>query len=149
KFDDCMGNEAVVFQSTDPVFSVRTDGSIFAKGNGANLDEPVQFTVTAHGRHTNVWETVVQLTLIGLSSSGQNENEVTEEEGNISEQNQKKFQAPLPVIMFPGSPINSIRGLRRQKRDWVIPPINVAENSRGPFPQMLVSVSDRFDWLQR
>lgn len=25
----------------------------------------------------------------------------------------------------------------------MIPPINVAENSRGPFPQMLVSVSDR------
>uniref|UniRef100_A0A3B4BJ59 Cadherin-4 n=1 Tax=Periophthalmus magnuspinnatus TaxID=409849 RepID=A0A3B4BJ59_9GOBI len=29
-------------------------------------------------------------------------------------------------------------GLRRQKRDWVIPPINVPENSRGPFPHMLV-----------
>lgn len=25
----------------------------------------------------------------------------------------------------------------------MIPPINVAENSRGPFPQMLVSVSGR------
>lgn len=32
-------------------------------------------------------------------------------------------------------------GLRRQKRDWVIPPINVPENSRGPFPQQLVRVS--------
>uniref|UniRef100_A0A8C9WN51 Cadherin-4 n=1 Tax=Scleropages formosus TaxID=113540 RepID=A0A8C9WN51_SCLFO len=28
----------------------------------------------------------------------------------------------------------------RQKRDWVIPPINVPENSRGPFPQMLVRI---------
>lgn len=77
KFDDCMGNEAVVFQSTDPVFNVRTDGSIFAKGQGANLDETVQFKVTARGPHTNVWETVVQLTLIDLSSSGQNKNEVS------------------------------------------------------------------------
>ncbi|XP_054901943.1 cadherin-4-like isoform X3 [Poeciliopsis prolifica] len=42
--------------------------------------------------------------------------------------------------MFPGSHVNITRGLRRQKRDWVIPPINVAENSRGPFPQMLVSI---------
>uniref|UniRef100_A0A3B5LW48 Cadherin-4 n=1 Tax=Xiphophorus couchianus TaxID=32473 RepID=A0A3B5LW48_9TELE len=108
---------------TDPVFNVRTDGSIFAKGQGASLDETVQFKVTARGPHTNVWETVVQLTLIDLSSSGQNENE-----------------APTPVIMFPGSRVNSTRGLRRQKRDWVIPPINVAENSRGPFPQMLVSI---------
>uniref|UniRef100_A0A665VLA9 Cadherin-4 n=1 Tax=Echeneis naucrates TaxID=173247 RepID=A0A665VLA9_ECHNA len=42
--------------------------------------------------------------------------------------------------MFSGSGLNSSKGLRRQKRDWVIPPINVAENSRGPFPQMLVSI---------
>lgn len=38
---------------------------------------------------------------------------------------------------------SSANGLRRQKRDWVIPPINVPENSRGPFPHMLVRVSDR------
>lgn len=37
---------------------------------------------------------------------------------------------------------SSASGLRRQKRDWVIPPINVPENSRGPFPHMLVRVSD-------
>uniref|UniRef100_A0A8C7WD24 Cadherin-4 n=1 Tax=Oncorhynchus mykiss TaxID=8022 RepID=A0A8C7WD24_ONCMY len=35
---------------------------------------------------------------------------------------------------------SSSKVLRRQKRDWVIPPINVPENSRGPFPQMLVSI---------
>jgi len=31
-------------------------------------------------------------------------------------------------------------GLRRQKRDWVIPPINCPENERGPFPKKLVQV---------
>ncbi|GAA6076153.1 cadherin-4 isoform X1, partial [Tachysurus ichikawai] len=48
------------------------------------------------------------------------------------------------VIMFPRrhQRSSSTNGLRRQKRDWVIPPINVPENSRGPFPQMLVRVSD-------
>lgn len=53
------------------------------------------------------------------------------------------FPAPPPLILFSGSGSNGSKGLRRQKRDWVIPPINVAENSRGPFPQMLVSVSHR------
>lgn len=72
---------------------------------------------------------------------------VTKEEGKVAERKEKKeaFQAPPPVIMFAGSGLNNSKGLRRQKRDWVIPPINVAENSRGPFPQMLVSVSDKFD----
>lgn len=76
---------------------------------------------------------------------------VTKEEGKVTERKERKeaFQAPPPVIMFSGSGLNSSKGLRRQKRDWVIPPINVAENSRGPFPQMLVSVSDRFDGPHR
>ncbi|KAG7477948.1 hypothetical protein MATL_G00074980 [Megalops atlanticus] len=48
---------------------------------------------------------------------------------------------PQPrVVTFPWKPAQLSNGLRRQKRDWVIPPINVPENSRGPFPQMLVRI---------
>ncbi|XP_077306670.1 LOW QUALITY PROTEIN: cadherin-1-like [Lithobates pipiens] len=32
------------------------------------------------------------------------------------------------------------RELRRQKRDWVIPPIQCSENERGPFPKRLIQV---------
>lgn len=76
---------------------------------------------------------------------------VTKEEEKVAERKERKeaSQAPPPVIMFSGSGTNNSKGLRRQKRDWVIPPINVAENSRGPFPQMLVSVSDRFEGLHQ
>lgn len=77
KFDDCMGNEAVVFQSSDPNFSVQTDGSIFAKEEGASLDEPVQFKLTANGPHKHVWMTVLQLALIEPPSLQQSENEVS------------------------------------------------------------------------
>ena len=44
----------------------------------------------------------------------------------------------LKEIVFPRR--NADSPLKRMKRDWVIPPINVAENSRGPFPQELVRV---------
>lgn len=44
----------------------------------------------------------------------------------------------LEEIVFPSQNTNS--QLKRMKRDWVIPPINVPENSRGPFPQELVRV---------
>jgi hypothetical protein len=40
------------------------------------------------------------------------------------------------VLTFPGSH----HGLRRQKRDWVIPPISCPENEKGPFPKDLVQV---------
>lgn len=62
----------------------------------------------------------------------------------IEEMLSRVWDSPPRVIKFlrkhqRGSSAN---GLRRQKRDWVIPPINVPENSRGPFPHMLVRVSD-------
>ncbi|XP_037554093.1 cadherin-2 [Nematolebias whitei] len=51
-----------------------------------------------------------------------------------------------PQILFPWrSAVGGGDGtLRRVKRDWVIPPINVPENSRGQFPEDLVRIhSDR------
>lgn len=58
----------------------------------------------------------------------------------------KKAAAPAPAgplndTLLPWPQHQLTSGLRRQKRDWVIPPINVPENSRGPFPQQLVRVS--------
>ncbi|XP_070808984.1 cadherin-1-like [Pituophis catenifer annectens] len=44
--------------------------------------------------------------------------------------------AQAEVLLFQGSG----PGLRRQKRDWVIPPILCSENERGPFPKNLVPV---------
>ncbi|XP_035501189.2 cadherin-4-like isoform X2 [Scophthalmus maximus] len=144
KFDDCAGNEAVVFRSSDPVFGVRADGSVFARAEGAaGLDEPVQFKVTASGPRTRTaWETEVQLALIDPPSPRRHQNEVTQEDGKVAAREERKDASPPPphVITFSGSGRNGSKGLRRQKRDWVIPPINVAENSRGPFPQMLVSI---------
>lgn len=71
KFDDCMGNEEVGFESSDPVFGVTADGSVFAKAGGSSLDQPALFKVTARGPHTHVWQTVVQVALTEPPSSTQ------------------------------------------------------------------------------
>ncbi|XP_068267586.1 cadherin-1-like isoform X2 [Nyctibius grandis] len=47
----------------------------------------------------------------------------------------------LDVLTFP----EPGHGLRRQKRDWVIPPINCPENERGPFPKKLVQIKSNKD----
>uniref|UniRef100_A0A8C9YV55 Cadherin 2 n=1 Tax=Sander lucioperca TaxID=283035 RepID=A0A8C9YV55_SANLU len=49
----------------------------------------------------------------------------------------------LKEIAFPSRNMDS--QLKRMKRDWVIPPINVPENSRGPFPQELVRIRSDHD----
>ncbi|KAI3374909.1 hypothetical protein L3Q82_021449 [Scortum barcoo] len=53
------------------------------------------------------------------------------------------LSADLKEIAFPSR--NTDSQLKRMKRDWVIPPINVPENSRGPFPQELVRIRSDHD----
>ncbi|KAM4739810.1 cadherin-2-like [Anableps anableps] len=52
----------------------------------------------------------------------------------------------VPEVLFPWHSVvvGGDGTVRRVKRDWVIPPINVPENSRGQFPEDLVRIrSDR------
>uniref|UniRef100_A0A3B3XUA9 Cadherin domain-containing protein n=1 Tax=Poecilia mexicana TaxID=48701 RepID=A0A3B3XUA9_9TELE len=54
--------------------------------------------------------------------------------------------APKQEVLFPwrSMVVGGDGTMRRVKRDWVIPPINVPENSRGQFPEDLVRIrSDR------
>lgn len=51
-----------------------------------------------------------------------------------------RVAAPSPCS-FSHQEVPDVPGaLRRRKRDWVIPPIKVPENERGPFPKKLVQV---------
>lgn len=55
----------------------------------------------------------------------------------------------LPVIVFPKHSV-VVKGdgsVNRVKRDWVIPPVNVLENSRKQFPEELVKVSTHAEQL--
>lgn len=49
----------------------------------------------------------------------------------------------LPEIVFPKHSVVVMGdgSVNRVKRDWVIPPVNVLENSRKQFPEELVKVS--------
>ncbi|XP_066512627.1 uncharacterized protein [Hoplias malabaricus] len=42
----------------------------------------------------------------------------------------------VPVLQFPESSVE----LKRRKREWAIPPINIPENVRGPFPKQIAQI---------
>lgn len=77
KFNDCRENEDVGYESSDPDFKVRTDGSIYAAREVTSLLRPVQFTVTAQGAaNPQTWETTVRLAVAGQETSPPEEQEV-------------------------------------------------------------------------
>ncbi|KAJ8259710.1 hypothetical protein GJAV_G00172540 [Gymnothorax javanicus] len=126
-FEECRDSEAVRVGNLVPGFSVRTEGS--------SSTEEGQFPVTERREpDTSVWEKAVKMALVEHAPSPA-VTQKTEKEGASTE--------PKPhasIITFPWKQRQGPSVPRRQKRDWVIPPINVPENSRGPFPQMLVRI---------
>ncbi|XP_077126509.1 cadherin-2 [Ranitomeya variabilis] len=128
-FTDCGSQRRIKYETSNPTdFRIDDDGVIFA-ARTFDLSPPNQteFLVYAQDEETQeIWHVTVKIIL-----------------------RPPRAQDPVPAsfevreITFP--PQRKHNGfLQRQKRDWVIPPINVPENSRGSFPQELVRIrSDR------
>ncbi|XP_078397268.1 cadherin-2-like [Cetorhinus maximus] len=137
-FDDCYGSVVVQHETSNPSFRVQRDGVVYATENVHLPGKQLKFVITARGTQTQEqWQTAVKLTV--------------RPEGSTKHGGQKTWKSSsvalpqnIPDIVFPRLPLGHQGQLKRQKRDWVIPPINVPENSRGPFPQELVRIrSDR------
>uniref|UniRef100_A0A8D0C2D9 Cadherin-4 n=1 Tax=Salvator merianae TaxID=96440 RepID=A0A8D0C2D9_SALMN len=121
KFSGCSESKGVRYETDNLDFKVRTDGTIYATQQVQIPSEQTIFMVTAWDYQAlERWETVVRL-LVG-------------------EKPQHKGHKQPNDTLLPWRHQQNTYGLRRQKRDWVIPPINVPENSRGPFPQQLVRI---------
>ncbi|VTJ56623.1 Hypothetical predicted protein [Marmota monax] len=114
-------------------FKVGADGTVYATRELRIPSEQVAFTVTARDRRTaEQWDAVVRLLVAQTRSSHPGH-----KRGKKKDVTLDPSQPPRDTLL-PWPPHQRSGGLRRQKRDWVIPPINVPENSRGPFPQQLV-----------
>nr|XP_055161201.1 cadherin-1-like [Nyctereutes procyonoides] len=61
---------------------------------------------------------------------------VKDQHGNETLQQGAHAGYQMEVLTFPHARF----GLKRQKRDWVVPPISIPENERGPFPKMVAQV---------
>ncbi|XP_043946311.1 cadherin-4 [Protopterus annectens] len=82
-----------------------------------------------------MWETTVR-----LMNKAQNKSKHSKHKENGKKDSHPEFPQVPGDTLLPWRQQQSSSGLRRQKRDWVIPPVNVPENSRGPFPLFLVLI---------
>ncbi|KAF6284171.1 cadherin 4 [Rhinolophus ferrumequinum] len=152
KFSSCLGTKGTQYETSSMDFKVGADGTVFAARELQIPSEEVAFTVTAWDRHTaERWDTMVRLLVAQTSSTLPGHKNLMRlslallSPHPVMLQKGKKAAAPAPAgplndTLLPWPQHQLTSGLRRQKRDWVIPPINVPENSRGPFPQQLVRI---------
>ncbi|XP_024864249.2 cadherin-1-like [Kryptolebias marmoratus] len=55
---------------------------------------------------------------------------------NLTTNTESAADPQVPILHFP----KSSEGLKRRKRDWVIPPLSVSENHRGPYPHKIAQI---------
>ncbi|XP_077908214.1 cadherin-4 isoform X2 [Ictidomys tridecemlineatus] len=135
EFSSCLGSQGTQYETNSLDFKVGADGTVYATRELRIPSEQVAFTVTARDRRTaEQWDAVVRLLVAQTRSSHPGH-----KRGKKKDVTLDPSQPPRDTLL-PWPPHQRSGGLRRQKRDWVIPPINVPENSRGPFPQQLVRI---------
>ncbi|CAG07604.1 unnamed protein product, partial [Tetraodon nigroviridis] len=133
RFLDCGRGGPVRLESNNPSdFWIEADGVVYAARSGQRSPQhaPTLLIKAIDSTTQQQWMTQVRMVPSPLSS---------------------QQKAPVPAvpdkdlmeISFPSRKSDS--QLKRMKRDWVIPPINVPENSRGPFPQELVRIRSDHD----
>ncbi|XP_063293856.1 cadherin-1-like [Pelobates fuscus] len=112
---DHCGPSPVTFHSEDPHFEVLENGDLVVK-NSIKLHHPTKkFKVVAIYGQNKDEE---KFTFINL-----------ERRHNLHKENLS----------------NDDLKLKRQKRDWVIPPVVMSENERGPFPKRMVQIKSSRD----
>ncbi|KAK9520001.1 hypothetical protein VZT92_022688 [Zoarces viviparus] len=138
-FVDC-GRGKVWFQIEDSSdFRVSEDGAIYTlhRLSLVGSGKAVAVVYARDPQSKQVWKTRVHLR-VGPRGNSAGPEQVKAGDATLTQR--------VPEILFPWRSV-VVRGdgtLRRVKRDWVIPPINVPENSRGQFPEDLVRIrSDR------
>ncbi|XP_048011289.1 cadherin-1-like isoform X1 [Megalobrama amblycephala] len=129
-FNACDGRTGTLFQSSDEWFDVDTDGTVTLKRQ-----------VTLHEGHkvfsVHAWDSSGKKHTVSVRVERvhHHEDHHMDTVMNISSPQMDSHSDDL-VLMFP----KSSTGLKRAKRGWIIPPINVIENSRGPLPIKLVQI---------
>nr|XP_029497213.1 B-cadherin-like [Oncorhynchus nerka] len=131
-FDDCTSRTSFLFHSEDSRFKVDGDGTLKLKRGVTLHNGHKEFYVSTQSKGKKI---TVPVRVLHEARHGHHHHH------EMTTQPQPGSSLSLPVLNFP----KSSGGLKRRKRDWVIPPINFPENDRGPFPKHMVQIRSNND----
>ncbi|XP_026802549.3 EP-cadherin isoform X3 [Pangasianodon hypophthalmus] len=130
-FDDCSGRTRTIFDSADKRVHVASDGTVKLKRQVTLHNGHKMFSVHAWDSRGKKHTALVRVEHQGRAGHHHGQ----QEDVGAVEAVQTESSSVLPLLEFPKS-----GGLRRRKREWVIPPISISENDRGPFPKQMVQI---------
>ncbi|XP_036605502.1 cadherin-1-like [Trichosurus vulpecula] len=133
-FESCSGRKLNAYYSDDSRFKVTAEGVVLVKRSLHLHNLETSFNIYAWDAAGKKLST--RLTLKRPSMRHRRHHHHHHQQGEESVPAE-----PREVLMFRGSR----PGLKRQKRDWVIPPISCPENEKGPFPKTLVQIKSNRD----
>ncbi|XP_053472816.1 B-cadherin [Ictalurus furcatus] len=134
-FNDCGGRTRTIFDSADARFHVNSDGTVKLKRPVTLHDGHKMFSIHAWDSRGQKHTAYVRVEHQGRAGHHHGQ----QEEDWAVEPVQTESPSALLVLEFPKS-----GGLRRRKREWVIPPVSIAENSKGPFPLRMVQIKSSY-----
>ncbi|GLD62702.1 protocadherin Fat 4-like protein [Lates japonicus] len=159
-FTDCTPRTRFLFHSDDSRFMVQPDGILKVKrhvvldkghldlvinswdSQGCKMSVPVRILYHRHYHEKNQWGHH------GDHHENHHQN-VEHHHGDHRHHNHQHIlteadsanNTEVPVLQFP----KTGDGLRRRKRDWIIPDLKVSENDRGPYPLKVSQIRSNED----
>ncbi|XP_034755127.1 B-cadherin [Etheostoma cragini] len=148
-FTDCTDRTRFVFSCDNSHFMVQTDGILKVKrptdvhghrefiihvwdSQGYKISVPVRVLHHLHhheSHHQNV----------------EHNHQHHQTEVEYANNTESATGQQVPILQFP----KSVEGLRRRKREWVIPDLTVVENDRGPYPLKVSQIRSNADKVMK
>ncbi|XP_035981974.1 B-cadherin-like [Fundulus heteroclitus] len=147
-FTDCTHRKRFLFSTDDSRFVLQTDGLLTVKrevvlheghrdffihswdSQGQKLTVPAMVLYHGH-RHGN--DDLNTEHHHDSHTSNSHNHDQTQMDSVTTED---AADPQIPILDFP----KSSQGLKRRKRGWVIPPLRVSENHRGPYPLFIAQI---------
>ncbi|XP_040034112.2 cadherin-1 isoform X2 [Gasterosteus aculeatus] len=156
-FSDCTERRAFPFHSDDGHFTVQTDGMLKVK-RPIDIHRHREFTIHSWDSEGHRISVPVRVVHHG-HRHGKHHHDVERHHGerehhnhlhrhtkvDSAENTESTTDQQVPILQF----AKSVEGLRRRKRDWVIPPLSVPENSRGPYPLKVAQIRSSEDKVKK
>ncbi|XP_032383572.1 cadherin-1 [Etheostoma spectabile] len=148
-FTDCTDRTRFVFSSDNSHFMVQTDGILKVKrptdihghrefiihvwdSQGYKISVPVRVLHHLHHHESH-------------HQNAEHNHQHPHTEVEYANNTESATGQQVPILQFP----KSVDGLRRRKREWVIPDLTVVENDRGPYPLKVSQIRSNADKVKK